>query len=255
MVADVLSRRDARIRWLQMEVVVHLDIEGVMIDPATVISISIVDGDLVGRGGMELVREVRGRGVVLDVLHDLRVEGDVGVGGEREGEGLHVGDGGAEGGCERLLLMVLLLSLWMLGHLHLLGLRLGKARAGTGRSVCLERRVVLLEIDDVLDLGDDATRRAASFVGRGGVGTRRGGFVDFLAVRAVLDDETDGFFDAHPMELLGDGGGRFVDPAMLLHMHEPGNLILPLRIGHHLLILEHQPLPALSRLLATRSRQ
>lgn len=144
----------------------------------------------------------------------------------------------------------------MVGHLDVLGLRLRQCRGGTRCSVYLELRVILLvEIDYVLDIGDDLALRAASFIGRGGVGTCRGGFVDFLAVRAVLDDETDGLFNADPVELLGDGGGRFVDPAMLLHMHDPRNFILPLRVGHHLLVLEHQPLSSLSSVFPTRRRQ
>ena len=40
-----------------------------------------------------------------------------------------------------------------------------------------------------------------------------------FAVRAVLDDKADGFFDPDPVESLGDCGGRFVDAAMLLCMY------------------------------------
>jgi len=63
----------------------------------------------------------------------------------------------------------------------------------------------------------------------------------FLAVGAVFDDEADGLFDADPVEFLGDGGGRFIDAAVLRRVHGSSNLILTLRIAHHLFILQHQP--------------
>ncbi len=66
-----------------------------------------------------------------------------------------------------------------------------------------------------------------------------------LAIGAILDHQTDRLLDAHPMVLLRDRRRRLVDAAMLKHMHLSRNLILPLRIGHDLLVLEHEPLAAL----------
>lgn len=90
MVPDMVASREARVRLLHLVVrkgwVVHGEVG--------IISISV---SMVGhKGGMGVVvREVRGCvwGGVLDVLHDLRVEGHVVVGLEREG--VHMGDGGA----------------------------------------------------------------------------------------------------------------------------------------------------------------
>lgn len=47
------------------------------------------------------------------------------------------------------------------------------------------------------------------------------------------------------MIFLRDRRRRLVDAAMLEDMHLSGNLILPLRVGDDLLVLEHQPLATL----------
>ena len=83
------------------------------------------------------------------------------------------------------------------------------------------------------------SRRRTINIAQGPHSGRLGG--GFLAVRAVFDDEADGLFDADPMEFLGDGGGRFIDAAVLRGVHGACDFILALRIAHHLFILQHQP--------------
>lgn len=61
----------------------------------------------------------------------------------------------------------------------------------------------------------------------------------FLAVWTILDDETDGLFDSHPMEFFSDGSGCFVDAAVLQRVHISGDLVLSLRITHYLLVFQH----------------
>lgn len=79
--------------------------------------------------------------------------------------------------------------------------------------------------------------------GRSSPGRSGGGqFGGFLAVGAVFDDETDGFFDAHPVIFFRNRRRCLVDPAMLPLVHCPCDLVLPLRIRHHFFILQHKPL-------------
>ena len=73
---------------------------------------------------------------------------------------------------------------------------------------------------------------------------RRGDFGAFLAIWTILDDEADRLLDPHPVVFLGNRSGSLINPSVLPLMHRPRNLILPLRIRHHLLILQHQPLHA-----------
>ena len=90
-------------------------------------------------------------------------------------------------------------------------------------------------------------------------GSDPGEFSAFLAVRAVFDDQADGFFDAHPVVFLRNRRSGFVNAAVLLLVHRSGNLVLPLRIRHHFFVLQHQPLhPSLflgrRKLVMRRSR-
>lgn len=66
-----------------------------------------------------------------------------------------------------------------------------------------------------------------------------GQFSGFLAVGAVFDDEADGFFDADPVVFFRNRRRCLVDPAVLALVHRPRDLVLPLRIRHHFLILQH----------------
>ena len=206
----------------------------------------------VGRGDRDVVVGL----LVLDVLHDLRVERHVVVGvGGGGGEGLHVGDRGAEeGGVQEGVLLPGRVGMGVrfgVGGVGARG-RGGGGADGVGAEMGVWMRVEVDEALDVCDGDGGGGRLGGSFRGAGdggGVRAGRGGLGDVFAVRAVFDDQADGFFDAHPVELLGDGGGRLVDAAVLLLVHHARDLVLPLRVGDDFFVLEHE---AVGRIGAVR---
>lgn len=63
-----------------------------------------------------------------------------------------------------------------------------------------------------------------------------------FALGTVLDRHAHRLLDAHPVVHLRDRRRRLVDAPVLLRVLLPRDLVLPLRIAHHLLVLQHQPL-------------
>lgn len=78
--------------------------------------------------------------------------------------------------------------------------------------------------------------RCASVGVAGGAYVVEGFCGGLLTFCTVLYDKTDGFLDPDPVELLGDRSGGFVDTAVLLCVHVPGDFVLSLRITHYLFV-------------------
>ena len=166
------------------------------------------------------------RRMVLDILHDLRIQRHVFVAGHH----LHVRHRRTHG---RVRLV-----------LHL-AVRRVRCRRAVARCVFLAivGGALVVEVNKALHAADIHLARAGS-MGAFGTGAFRAhgrrGFVYFLAVRAVLDDETDGFFDSDPVELVGDCCRCFVDAAMLLCVYLARDFVLALWIRDYFFVFEHQ---------------
>ena len=101
---------------------------------------------------------------------------------------------------------------------------------------------LVFEVNKALHAADIHLARAGSMgaFGARAFGAHGRGFVYFLAVRAVFDDETDGFFNSDPVELVGDCCRCFVDAAMLLCVYLARDFVLALRVRNYFFVFEHQ---------------
>lgn len=67
------------------------------------------------------------------------------------------------------------------------------------------------------------------------------GFRWIFTPGAIFNHQADSLLNSDPVVLLRNNRSRFVNSGMLMRVHPSRNLILTLRIGNNLLILEHQP--------------